>query len=93
MPLKFSHSVKIKFKQFDSTNLLKWFANAILVVGTIINALGYYPLGPIVLSVGSVFWLIVAIQWRENSLIAINSFMILTTIISIIYVTWFKTLL
>lgn len=74
------------------TKILEWVANAVLVVGTIINALGYYPMGPLVLSVGSVLWLIVAIQWKENSLIAINSFMIVSTIISVIYVAFFKTM-
>ena len=70
---------------------LKWFANGILVIGTLINSLGYYPLGPLILSCGSAIWLIVAIRWKENSLIAINSFMILTTIISISYVVFFKS--
>jgi len=70
---------------------LKWVANVVLVIGTIINSLGYYPLGPIVLSVGSFIWLIVAIRWKENALIAINAFMILSTIISISYVTFFKS--
>ena len=50
----------------------------ILIVGTAINSLGYYPEGPITLAVGGVIWLIVSIRWREASLIVTNGVMLAT---------------
>ena len=57
---------------------LKWAATIILIVGTAVNSLGYYPEGPMLLILGGVFWTIVSIIWRETSLIVTNSVMLLT---------------
>ena len=51
---------------------LKWTATVILIFGTGINALGYYPAGPIVLVLGSFVWLIVSCIWNEPALIVTN---------------------
>jgi hypothetical protein len=50
----------------------------ILIVGTAINSMGYYPEGPITLAVGGVIWLVVSIRWREASLIVTNGVMLVT---------------
>jgi hypothetical protein len=55
--------------------ILKWLATAILILGTAVNSLGYYPLGPIILVVGGIVWLIVAIMWKEPALIITNAVM------------------
>ena len=55
--------------------ILKWLATAILILGTAVNSLGYYPLGPIILVIGGVIWLIVAIMWKEPALIITNAVM------------------
>ena len=57
--------------------LLKWIATAILIVGSLVNSLGYYPVGPILLGIGSMFWLIVSIMWKEYSLIVTNGVLII----------------
>ena len=54
------------------TTLLKWLATIILIIGTAINSLGYYPIGPIVLALGGFIWLVVSIIWREPALIVTN---------------------
>lgn len=59
---------------------LEWIATAILIVGSAVNSLGYYPQGPILLCLGGVVWLIVGIRWRRPSLIIVNSVMTLTAI-------------
>ncbi len=59
----------------DFTWYLKWLGTGILIVGTLINSLGYYPLGPLILAVGGILWLIVSIRWREPALIATNAVM------------------
>ena len=57
-------------------NFLKWFATAILIIGTGFNSLGFYPTGPILLILGGLIWLVVGILWREASLIVTNAFMV-----------------
>lgn len=60
--------------------ILKWIATAILIVGTFVNA-GFpelYPMGPALLVLGGVFWLMVALIWRESALIVTN--IVLTTV-------------
>lgn len=61
-------------KQIKIDLILKWIATAILIVGTFVNA-GFpelYPVGPILLALGGVFWLIVSLIWREPALIVTN---------------------
>ena len=66
--------------------ILKWVATGILIIGSLVNSLGYYPAGPIILGLGSIVWLIVSIMWKEMSLIVTNLiFAIVTTIGLIIY--------
>lgn len=55
--------------------ILKWLATAILILGTAVNSLGYYPLGPIILVAGGVVWLVVAVMWKEPALIITNAVM------------------
>ena len=62
------------------THYAKWIATAILIIGTGVNSLGYYPLGPIILIIGGFIWLAVSIAWREYSLILTNGVMSLTGI-------------
>jgi hypothetical protein len=66
--------------------ILKWVATGILIVGSLVNSLGYYPAGPIILGLGSIVWLIVSIIWKEMSLIVTNLiFAVITAIGLIIY--------
>ena len=52
--------------------IVKWLATLVLIVGTLVNATGYYPIGPMILTVGGALWSIVAIAWREPALIVTN---------------------
>jgi len=66
--------------------ILKWIATGILIVGSLVNSLGYYPAGPMILGLGAIVWLIVSIMWKEMSLIVTNLiFAVITTIGLIIY--------
>jgi hypothetical protein len=61
-------------------NTLKWIATAVLIVGTFVNA-GFpelYPIGPLLLAMGGVIWLIVSFLWKEPALIVTN--LVLTTV-------------
>ena len=60
--------------------ILKWVATFILIVGSFFNAMGYYPLGPILFILGGSLWLTVSVMWREPALIATNAVMTLASI-------------
>lgn len=64
---------------------LKWLATAILIVGTAVNSAGFYPLGPLILILGGIVWLIVAIRWKEASLIVVNGMMTATAIAGLVF--------
>ena len=64
-------------------NILKWIGTSVLILGTGINSLGIYPLGPILLGLGGLIWMMVGILWKENSLIVTNLVLSLVTLIGI----------
>ena len=57
----------------DTVFYLKWLATFITIVGAICTSINLYPLGPALLNFGALLWLIVAIKWKEWSLIVINA--------------------
>lgn len=67
------------------TDILKWVATGILIVGTGINSAGIYPLGPLVLIAGGCVWLTVSILWKEPALIATNSIMTAMAIFGLLW--------
>ena len=52
--------------------LVKWAATTVLIVGTAVNGLGIYPLGPLMLVLGGFMWLFVAVRLRDRPLIVTN---------------------
>jgi hypothetical protein len=52
---------------------LKWSATVIVCAGALAASLNIYPLGALLLNLGSLLWLIVGVMWRERSLIAVNA--------------------
>jgi hypothetical protein len=62
---------------------LKWAGTAILIAGTAVNSVGFYPAGPLILSLGGAVWLAVSIMWREPSLIVTNAVMLSTGLIGL----------
>jgi hypothetical protein len=56
----------------NSDTFLKWTATVVLILGTGVNALGFYPAGPMILVIGSFIWLIVSCMWNEPALIVTN---------------------
>jgi hypothetical protein len=70
---------------YDLNFILKWVGTFTLIVGTAVNSLGYYPLGPIILAIGGIFWLIVSIRWKEASLIVTNTVMTVTGVGGLLY--------
>ena len=73
----------------DLTSILKGSGTATLIIGTLINCLGYYPQGPILLAIGATFWLLVSIIWKERALMVTEGVLVVVAIIglSINYLT------
>jgi len=61
----------------DMTFYLKWLATFVTIIGAICTSVNIYPAGPALLNLGALLWLIVAIKWREWSLITINATLLL----------------
>lgn len=56
---------------------VKWLATLVLIVGSFVNSMGWYPVGPMILVSGGMLWLWVSIQMRDRPLIVTNAVMIL----------------
>lgn len=54
-------------------SFLKWGATILTIAGALLTALNIYPLNVWAFNVGSVLWLIFAVRIKENSLIVVNS--------------------
>lgn len=69
---------------------LKWAATVLLIIGTGVNSLGYYPAGPLILAAGGVLWLAVSVMWREPALIVTNAVMLVTGLAGLAWVYFIK---
>jgi hypothetical protein len=69
--------------QNTMTNTLKWLGTLTLIVGVGFNSLNIYPLGPLIMCLGGVIWVIVGYMWREYSIIITNSVLTLVSLIGI----------
>ena len=65
--------------------LMKWTATVILILGTAVNGLGFYPLGPLMLVLGGLVWLAVAIKVRDVPLIVTNLVMSLVGLTTVVW--------
>ena len=68
----------------NQTQILEWTGTTILILGTGVNSLGLYPLGPILLGLGGLIWMTVGIMWGKNSLIITNLTLSLVTLVGLI---------
>ena len=59
-------------EKFNRVQVLSWTATVVLIIGSGINGLGYYPLGPMILALGGFMWLAVAFATRNWPLIVTN---------------------
>jgi hypothetical protein len=59
------------------TSIMKWLATAVMLAAAGCIALQIQPMHIYLLNLGSFFWLITAILWRERSLIVVNAALLL----------------
>ena len=69
----------------QTDTVLKWTATTVLIFGTVVNSLGYYPQGPLILAFGGYIWLAVSIMWKDKALITTNAIMSTATVILVLY--------
>lgn len=65
------------------TQVLEWTATVIVMIGVGINALGHHPEGPIVMTFGSLLWVIVGVRWKTASIIITNTAIAIVTIVGL----------
>lgn len=68
------------------TEWLKWSATVLLIIGTGVNSLGFYPAGPLILAAGGLLWTVVSVIWREPALIVTNVVMLITGLAGLAWV-------
>ena len=66
------------------SEIIKWLATTIVILGSFINALGYQPGGVIILIVGALLWLWMGIRWKEMSMIVTNVAVIIVSVVGMI---------
>jgi hypothetical protein len=71
-----------------NVNTLKWLGTAVLILGTAVNGLGYWPWGPLLLALGGVIWGIAAIITRDRALLVTNAVMSAVGIVAIAWSLW-----
>lgn len=69
----------------DVTKILEWLSTLIVVTGVFLNSLGYYPEGPIIMTIGSIFWIIVGLRWKTPSIIITNSVIFILSSTGLMY--------
>jgi hypothetical protein len=65
--------------------IMKWVATAVLIVGSAVNGLGYYPAGPLILVAGGVIWMVIALRVRDWALVTTNAVMGAVGLATVIY--------
>lgn len=69
----------------DTIDTLKTFGTTFLILGSILNSFNIYPWGVVLLTIGSLFWLIVGIEWKDKQMITLNSFFLITGIVGVLW--------
>jgi hypothetical protein len=65
-------------------DFLKWSATVVTILGAVLTSLNYYPWNVIAFNLGSILWLIFAVRIKENSLIVVNSGLLLVYVLGIL---------
>jgi hypothetical protein len=64
---------------------LKWLGTIVLIIGTAVNGLNFYPLGVLILATGGLLWLTAAVLLKDRPLIVTNLVMSLTGLAGVVY--------
>lgn len=67
------------------TQVLEWTATVIVMIGVGVNALGHHPEGPMIMTFGSLLWVIVGVRWKTASIIITNSVIVVVTVVGLSY--------
>jgi len=64
---------------------VKWLGTIVLIIGTAVNGLNFYPLGVLILATGGLLWLTAAVLVKDRPLIVTNLVMSLTGLAGVVY--------
>ena len=67
------------------TQFLEWSGTFIIILGALLNALGFHPEGPAIMTVGAIIWVIVGTRWKKMSIVVTNSVITLVSTIGLLY--------
>jgi hypothetical protein len=68
--------------------LIKWTGTAVLIVGTAVNGMGYWPWGPLLLALGGIVWGLAAIITKDRALLVTNAVMTGVGLVAIAVSLW-----
>jgi hypothetical protein len=66
----------------------KWTGTGILILGTAVNGLGYWPWGPLMLALGGLVWGAVAIITKDRALLVTNAVMSAVGVGAVVLSLW-----
>jgi hypothetical protein len=75
--------------QATDVSVLKWIGTVILIIGTAVNGLNFYPAGVLILAFGGFVWLAAAVILKDLPLIMTNLVMSLTGLAGVVYNSFF----
>jgi len=67
------------------TQVLEWLGTLTVIVGVGINALGYYPEGVIIMTVGACLWFSVGVLWQKMSIVTTNFAIAIVSILGLMF--------
>lgn len=65
-------------------DFLKWSATAVTILGAVLTSLNVYPWNVVAFNLGSILWLIFAVRIKENSLIVVNTGLLLVYVFGLL---------
>jgi hypothetical protein len=67
-----------------TNDFLKWSATAVTILGAVLTSLNVYPWNVVAFNLGSILWLIFAVRIKENSLIVVNTGLLLVYVFGLL---------
>lgn len=65
-------------------DFLKWSATAVTILGAVLTSLNVYPWNVVAFNLGSILWLIFAVRIKENSLVVLNTGLLLVYVFGLL---------
>ena len=64
-------------------SIIKWSATAITILGAVFTSMNIYPANVLAFNLGSILWLIFAVRIKEQSLVVVNTGLLLVYVLGL----------